>query len=268
MGKKMKKAPVYFTIVQVRHDQIMQLATYAPAIQEQMRLSGYPDYKRGGVVELSLNQQIEDELQAQPPMMQQAERFMFTNIESTKGFILDQNALSFQTTSYESFEKFAEEFMVGLGIVHTYLKLQFTDRIGLRFLDAVVPPAGTTHLNNYLVPGVLGLYGHLPSDSEVVVSISQSHIQAPGCAVIARTIIQKGPLGFPMDLQALGFQVGKQFQKIEGLHAIIDTDAWSEGKAIFDLTGIRSRLEILRHGVGVAFEATVTPEAIEDWTKE
>ncbi len=45
MGQKMKNAPVYFTIAQVRHNPVLRLGAYAPDIQDRMRKAGYPDFK-------------------------------------------------------------------------------------------------------------------------------------------------------------------------------------------------------------------------------
>ncbi len=44
MGEKMKNAPVYFTIAQVRHNPVLRLGAYADEIQDRMRKAGYPDF--------------------------------------------------------------------------------------------------------------------------------------------------------------------------------------------------------------------------------
>ena len=116
-----------------------------------------------------------------------------------------------------------------------------------------------------LVPGVLGLSSKLPDDVQVSHSFTETHIQTSECAVLARTIIQAGPLGFPMDLQPIGVNIADRFQKINGVHAIIDTDASIEGRHVFDLDAIKSQLKILRGGIGLAFNAIVTPTAIATW---
>ena len=55
MGKKMKSAPVYFTIGQVQHNPLLNLGSYLPAIQERMRKAGYPDFKRAMQVQFDLS---------------------------------------------------------------------------------------------------------------------------------------------------------------------------------------------------------------------
>jgi uncharacterized protein (TIGR04255 family) len=265
MGEKMKNAPVYFTIAQVRHNPVLRLGAYAPDIQDRMRKAGYPDFKRGVAIALALTPEVGDEAQAKSPEVQKVERLMFFNSESTKGFIVEQNALSFHTTEYDTFETFSDEFVKGLGIVHECVVLAHTERIGLRYLDAIVPPNGEEGLPDYLAPGVLGLSSKLPDEVQVSLSITETHIRTTECAVLARTIIQAGRLGFPLDLQPIGVKIADRFQEINGVHAIVDTDASIESRQAFDLNAIKSQLKTLRKGVGLAFDATVTPLAMAAW---
>ncbi len=79
----------------------------------------------------------------------------FLSRDSTRGFIVEQGAFSFHTTEYETFDQFSEQFFTGLGIVHECLVLDYSERVGIRYLDAVVPPGGEDDLSKYLAPGVL-----------------------------------------------------------------------------------------------------------------
>ncbi len=265
MGEKMKNAPVYFTIAQVRHNPVLRLGAYADEIQDRMRKAGYPDFKKGVAMAISLMSQIGDEPQQQQPTVEKVERLMFSSSDNTRGFIVEQNALLFQTTEYDTFESFIDEFMKGLGIVHECMTLAHTERVGLRYLDAIVPPNGEDGLPEYLASGVLGLSNKLPDDVQVSHSFSETHFQTAGCAVLARTIIQAGPLGFPMDLQPIGVKVADRFQKINGVHAIVDTDASIEGRHTLSLDEIKSQLTLLRAGIDVAFNAVVMPDALKAW---
>jgi uncharacterized protein (TIGR04255 family) len=68
-----------------------------------------------------------------------------------------------------------------------------------------------------------------------------------------------------MDLQPIGMKVADRFREINGVHAIVDTDASIEGRHPFNLELIKSQLQVLRDGVGIAFDATVTPIAVSAW---
>lgn len=265
MGEKLKNAPVYFTIAQVRHNPVLRLDAYTEEIQDRMRKVGYPDFKKGMAMSISLMSQLGEESKPQPPVVERVSRLMFFNSSNTQGFIVEQNAISFQATEYDTFEVFASEFLKGIEIVHECVTLAHTERIGLRYLDAVVPPDGEKGLPDYLAPGVLGISGQLASDIEVALSSSETHFRVEGCAVLARTIIRGGRLGFPMDLQPIGIKLSERFEKINGVHAIVDTDASIEGRFDINIDGIEKQLLSLKKGVGVAFKAIVTDTAINAW---
>ena len=225
MGEKMKNAPVYFTIAQVRHNPVLRLGAYTDEIQDRMRKIGYPDFKKGTVMAFSQPSQLGEEQPPQPFVVEHIERLMFSNSDNTHAFIVDQNAISFYTSEYDTFETFADEFLKGVGIIHEHVTLAHTERIGLRYLNAVVPPNGEDGLPDYLASGVLGLSSELPDDVPVESSLAETHFRISECSVTARTIIFSGPLGFPMDIQPIGVKIAERFRKIDGVHAVVDTDA-------------------------------------------
>jgi uncharacterized protein (TIGR04255 family) len=66
-------------------------------------------------------------------------------------------------------------------------------------------------------------------------------------------------------LQPIGVKVADRFQKINGVHAIVDTDASIEGRYELRLDEIKSQLSILRAGIEIAFNAVVMPGALKEW---
>jgi uncharacterized protein (TIGR04255 family) len=238
---------------------VAKLDTYADDIQEQMRKAGYPDYKPTDFFTLNL-----DSAQSAPVPVK-ARKLLFSNMDKTRGFIVEENALSFQTTAYETFEAFTKEFIKGLKVVHGCVTLAYSERIGLRYLDAVVPPNGEEGLADYLAPGVLGLNARLPDTVEVAHSLAETRILAGECNIMTRTLIRAGKLGFPMDLQPMGVNLAKRFDEIESVHAILDTDASFTRRAPFDIKTITSDLKALRGNIDIAFKATVTEHALLAW---
>ncbi len=263
MGKKMRHAPVYFTIVQVRFNPIMALDDYAPKIQDRMRRDGFPDLQKGMLATFNLNIAPGEAGPAQVPVAQTA-RYTFSNMAKTAGFILDQGSLSFQTTDYDVFGTFSETFVAGLKIVHDVVGLGYVDRIGVRYLDAVYPQKDE-ELTKYLTKSVLGLYGKV--SGSIGHSFSETLVRVENVNVIARTIIQDGQIGFPPDLHptAMWLVVGDRFRALNGLHAILDTDGSYEARTAFDLADVATRLQIVHSAVTTSFKATVTQHAIDSW---
>src|SRR6266404_6952565 len=113
----MNNAPVYFTIGQVQHNPLLTLDSYVPAIQENMRKSGYPDFSKGLQLGFNLTANVAQDGGGQQPPAVHLERYLFLNAEKTSGFALLANSFSFQTTDYGTFEEFLAEFLRGLEIV-------------------------------------------------------------------------------------------------------------------------------------------------------
>jgi uncharacterized protein (TIGR04255 family) len=258
----MRQAPVYFTLVQARFNAILALDSYVPKIQDQLRVQGFPDTQKGVLATFNLNVGAPGE--ASPPQVpvSQMTRYTFGNMDRTAGFILDQGSLSLQTTNYDTFESFSETFLNGLKIVHEVVNLGYTDRIGVRYLDAVYPKKDED-LSEFLNEAVLGLYGRL--DGDLVHAFSETFVRSGSVNVIARTIVQSGPIGFPPDLQPMGLMVAERFRVLNGPHAILDTDGSRDHRDAFDLRQIETHLFEVHSAVIKAFKATVTLRAVQNW---
>ena len=66
----------------------------------------------------------------------------------------------YQTTDYDTFNPFLNRFLEGLKVLDEAARLSYTERAGVRFLDAVCPEASET-IDQYLVPSVLGIFREL-----------------------------------------------------------------------------------------------------------
>jgi uncharacterized protein (TIGR04255 family) len=262
VGQKLRQAPVYFTLAQVRFNPLLALDSYVPKIQDQFRRVGYPDTKKGVLTTLNLN--VGSLAGGNTPQVpfSQATRYMFSNMRRTEGFILDQAALSLQTTDYDTFEKFAGTFLSGLRIVHEAVSLSYTDRIGVRYLDAIYPRT-EEDLSEYLSQSVLGLYRKL--NGTLSHAFSETVIKNDFGAVVARVILQDGEIGFPPDLQPMELQVSERFRNLRGVHALLDTDGSRENRDVFDLEAIERHLTTIHAAVIEAFKAIITERALKIW---
>lgn len=265
MGQKMKNAPVYFTIAQVRYNPVLSLESYIRNIQDSLRKMGYPDFTKGVTLAFNLASiSSANTAPEQQPTVERVERYVFSNMARTRGFVLEQNALSYQATDYETFELFAEELLKGLEILHSAVSLDYSERVGVRYLDAVIPRDGDK-LYEYLVPEVHGVSSRLRG-VELQHSFSETTVTIPSVGnVTARTIIQSGQPGFPPDLQPIGLTLPDRFGQFKGLHAIIDTDGSVEAREPVDLRNLKARLFALHDEISKAFKATATPHAFEIW---
>jgi len=135
MSKKMSRAPVYLGLAQVRFNRLLALDNYAPTIQEALRKLGYPDFRKVMAQTFSLNwrdRSRADKLSPRPPLLST----VFQH-GKTLGFILLQDSLTYMATEYDVFETFSQRLLEGLGIIDSTVGgLSYTDRVGVRYLDA------------------------------------------------------------------------------------------------------------------------------------
>lgn len=264
MAQKMTNAPVYFVIVQVRFNQVLALDSYVPAIQEYMRKEGYPDFEKS--IRATFNLKVEGTIEAgagQVPLAQTA-RYTFANMDKTSCFLLDQGALSYQTTEYDVFETSSAAFLKALALVSkTVGGLSYSERIGVRYLDAVYPQANES-LGDYVNPSVLGLVDRV--EGELVHSFSETVTKSKAIGVTARTIIEKGEVGYPPDLVPMTLQLPERFRSLSGLHATLDTDGWSNLREPFDLRNLNDKFVLIHDAIEKTFKATVTAHALKVWS--
>jgi uncharacterized protein (TIGR04255 family) len=263
MGKKLTNAPVYYTVAQVQFNPVLDLDGYISAIQSKMREAHFPDYKKVVVQQLVLPLGGAEQGQMAAPSMTPQSRHLFGDIGGRSMFLLDTNALSFQTTSYDTFETFSATLLKGLGIMHGALRLAFVERIGLRYLDAVQPSKDGESLRKFLVPEVLGLA--LRGEGQLQHSVSETVVSTAAGQLVSRVLIRHGHVGLPMELTGLAPTIDPRFTQRESLHAIVDTDASVSHREVFEMSKMGARLTALHDEIDKSFKATVTKHALDSW---
>lgn len=259
MGKPLKNPPVYFTVAQVRFNTLLKLADFLPSIQEGLRKAGFPAFKKHSSVAIQINFQEGGQQVPQPVPHQ---RYVFANVEQTHSFVLSTETLTFQSTNYGTFELFSEALLRGLNIVNDVVALDFTERVGLRYLDHVWPRHGED-LASYLAPEVQGMSARL--GGQPMHSYAETLIAFGDVKLRARVVIQDGRLAFPPDLLPDGMAVQHRFLEAQGKHAILDTDGFIEGRHLFSQEKIGQALHDIHEVISTAFRVTVTEHALDAW---
>ena len=263
MGTKLNNAPVYYTVAQVQFNPVLDLDGYVPAIQSKMREAHFPDYKKEVFQQLVLPFGGAEQGQMAAPTVTPQTRYLFGDIDGRSLFLLETNALSFQTTRYDTFETFSGAMLKGLGVLHDALRLDFVERIGLRYLDAVQPSKDGETLRDFLVPEVLG--HSLRGQGELQHSISETGVLTTSDQLVSRILIRDDHVGLPMELGGLSPTIDPRFTQRKSLHAIVDTDASIAHREAFDLVKVGTRLTALHDDIVKSFNATVTDHARASW---
>lgn len=265
MGIKLSNAPVYYTVVQVQFNPILNLESYLPAIQPKMRGAHFPDFRSEVFQRLVLPfAGMEAGQIPTPPTLTPQPRYTFGDIGGRSNFVLESNTLAFQTTAYETFETFSAQFLQGLTTLHDAIQLDFIERIGLRYFDAVMPINHGESLRDYLIPEVLGMSGRLQGKMQHTVSETLSLVGLS--QLVTRVVIRDGHVSLPMELAQSAPTVDPRFTQMDSRqHAVIDNDASITQREIFDLAMIQERLTFLHEEIKTSFGDTVTDHARSIW---
>ena len=264
MGRRLQNPPVYCTLVQVRFNALLKLGEYLADVQERFRKAGFPAFTQGQSVVVRLAWQ--DDEPAQQPMARP--QYVFGNSQRTHAFVLTSDSLALQSTDYGTFELFSSTFLKGLASMHEAVELNLTERIGLRYLDHVVPRAGDA-LEAYLVPEVLGMGRYLDKLGTLHGQAKYSYSETLGLfghiQLRSRVLVRDGVAGLPPDLSPLDLVIPNRFTESPGRHAILDTDGFIEARQDFALENIERELQATHDVISAAFKATVSKHALSVW---
>ena len=255
----MSLAPVFYTLAQVQFNPIAQMSDYVAHLQERLRRSGFPDFQAENQFELTIRRLDESQPDVQP---QHHVRWSFMNAQRTEGYLLLSNALVFHTTTYDTFSDFLRKTISGLKLVHEIVELAYVERVGLRYLDAIVPMDNDI-LQQYLNPSLLGFSTNL--DGRLNHSFTETVTVIEDGNLVARAVITDGALALSPDLITLQLELQVRFKEINGRNAVLDTDYFVVKRTSFDLKEIEDQLLKAHDIITNAFKVSVTDYAREKW---
>lgn len=255
----MSLAPVFYTLAQVKFNPITEMSDYVSRLQGRLRRGGFPDFQTENQVELTIRRLDKPQPEVQP---NQHMRWSFTNAQRTEGYLLFSDALVFHTTTYNTFSDFLEKTIIGLTLVDEIVELAYVERVGLRYLDAIIPLDNDT-LWQYLSPSLLGFSANIEgrlshSFTETVTSIEDGNL-------VARAVITEGTLALSPDLITLQLELQPRFKEVDGLNAVLDTDYFVAERNSFDVEEIEVQLRKAHDIITNAFKVSVTDYAREKW---
>lgn len=263
MREKLTNAPLYFALIEVRFNTVLGLEqSYLSEIQEQLRKAGFPDFESSAEVTFQLKSPGDAEAKPRIDSVG-VNRYVFRDIGCSAGFSLSAGSIAYFTAAYDVFDVFKRTMMDGLRIVHSTIGLSFSERVGIRYLNAVLPRHGEK-LQDYLIPEVLGLTVKLGGTIERAYSETRCRLETGG-GVVARAIVRNGRVGLPPELGNVGLALNERFTAFEGMHGLLDTDAFLERRESFNLEAIEGHLNRLHDENEKVFRTIATEHALKVW---
>ena len=167
----------------------------------------------------------------------------------------------------DTHNEFIPELLRGLAAVHEVATLDHVSRLGLRYLDAVLPRAGES-VEQYLVGGLHGIEFSATQRyrlTESVFGTDTGPLVQTG-TLVTRVHRMTAPLGFPPDMQPNGLMINPKFEvKEPRAHAVIDTDHFVEGRMPIDMDNLGKQVLSLHATIKSVFGATTTDHARNAW---
>jgi uncharacterized protein (TIGR04255 family) len=261
----MSNAPVYYALAQAHFNPVAAMVKYVDRIQDQLRREGYPLFDPHQFMQLVVPRPGQG--QPQEPQIQQTLSWLMTRSDRTAGFILGPSTITYHTTHYQTHNHFIPELLRGLTAVHEAVSLDHVSRLGLRYLDAVLPRAGES-TEQYLAGGLHGINFNSVRQhamTETVFATDTRPLVTKGTLVV-RVYRADARLGFPPDMLPSGLVIAPSFDIKEAReHAIIDTDHYVEGRMPVEMDKLKDQLLSLHGTIKSVFDTTTTDHARSAW---
>jgi len=261
MKGKLSNPPVYYTIAQAQFNPVAAMANYINELQNSFRLQGYTLFDQEKVSQLIFREAPAKAEVIELPI------WRITNTDRTSGFILGQSHLAYHTTHYQEHSQFFDNFLMGLQEINSIVKLDHFSRLGLRYLNAVLPKSQENVLR-YLRNGLHGIEFEVKPKYSLHESIFETKVKLCSCLgnLVNRVYFRLGPLGYPPDISPHNLVIMPKFIKEKyGSHAVIDIDHFIQEQMVVNFEQIKTTLQSLHIGVKKAFEANITEHAWKVW---
>lgn len=257
---RLNKAPVCFTLAQMRFNPVLDMATILPALQGAFLKAGFPDFEQAKVQGLEFQQGTDGFSFNQRAVL----RHIFRNKERTAALVLDSEGLTFELTDYPVFAEFSRSFLDALEIVNEFRPIEYCDRLGMRMLDAIQPMAEDS-LERYVVPQALGFVGLVGEGMEPQHTLSESLFQDGSRTLLVRTLRSARGIAVPPDLAPLRLKIAPRFLEHQGETIMLDTDSFQTERADFSIDTAAEDLRKLKVALSDSFKAIVSKHAIKAW---
>lgn len=261
MSAKLANAPVYYALAQVRFNPVALMEKFANELQDHLRRSGFP------IFETEVGRHIDfgdiSNPQDAKPTITETPNWFFTNSDRSNGYVLGPDFLTFQSTNYVDHEEFFQSLCKGLDLLNEVASIDGISRLGLRYLDAIVPePNESTNL--FLHPNVQGVDFGLAS---IGGSWESAFKTEQGILVAKIFKASKALLGFPVDLQPRSLLIRNKFVFPEPReHAVMDLDHFSEQPLPMDADVIYENFMKLHAPLNQCFRVLATDHAFSRWS--
>ncbi len=252
---KLPRAPLIFVLAQVRFSPVLKMESYVPDIQEYMRHHGFPKYRVETIQNIMIGSGTKTEV---------TRRWIFDDAESCRQVILTTDALTFQTTTYDTFDGFVSDFTTVAQPLADHAKVERIEQIGLRYVDLLTPIDGIS-TGELLRPGLRGVPAASLGSENMVFSFALQAQTPPGVLTVRSIQLLNIESLLPPDLGEVSLAFPKWALKAQDTR-VLDFDHISRTNLSFSGASLSQELGELHKYTDMAFRSFVTEEAFQAWS--
>lgn len=245
------------------------MGKYVPEIQDRLRRQGFPRFLQGKIQQLRISALTVGPNLPQPtPNLDivDLDRWEFQNPDRTMGIVVVKDSVGLHMSKYTSFEQFCALFERCLSVVHEVASLGLIERVGLRYVDLIVP-GEDERFENFFGERLLG-----PEREPLEVEDSLHSMEFRGRTTTGTLTVKlfQNDTGMmlPPDLNpsTLSHQLPtvKSKQKV----SLLDIDhsiEFPEKAKEFSVDTVSDLFWRLHHNTDLAFRYSVKQEALKKW---
>ncbi|MDQ2644656.1 MAG: TIGR04255 family protein [Myxococcota bacterium] len=254
---KLGNSPLTLVLCQVRFSPLLLMGEYVPRIQDRLRQQGYPINASAKVREFQLT--------ATGAAARDRERWEFMSKDRRASVVITEGFVVLQTTAYDDFEKFVADLNEVVSTVNETVGGLLLERIGLRYVDAIVANAGETW-RDYVQPSLHGFDSPLFKGPETL-RLHQTIAATDVGQIIVRLHQNVDAAMLPPDLGTGALRAVPQVAKPGELVTLVDVDHYAPLDAReYEPKHLEDVAWKLKEGAYAVFaDHIVTPHALEVW---
>lgn len=251
-------APLALVLAQIRFEPLLDIEAISKAFHEKVE-SAFPRVQTSQRLPFF---PIPGGAEASVPPNPQMVVFDFMNAGRTKAIRLESNALTYSVTEYLKYEgHFENEWGQAVEALSS-LKRPFVTRLGLRYVDFILPAEGALPSDYVASPlgAALEIEGGKPKSQYSMVDYEMMQ-----GALRIQYFQQVGQPLLPPDLQGPLAPPALTFDRADDLTAILDTDRMMDVGNHFSHDEIMSSFSSMHSDLSGMFKRIITEHAKKEW---
>jgi len=253
---KLPNSPLIFVLAQIKISPVMNIAEKVPMMQEAFRKAGYPRLVQREI------QTTHHRADGAAHQIDTRHQWEFINKEKTASVLVDAEGMTVQVTEYQIFEDFITMLRDATTLFDAEVQPSLMHRVGLRYVDLVVPSEGNS-IVDYFQSGLRGF--QLPKTESRKAFFSESVCETSANSTFVHRYIEAASgFGFPPDLLPIHLELRRE-PRLQTPFGLLDLDHYSTHDEDFSVDTAIDQFWTLHEHQTLAFQASVTDKALEEW---